>query len=356
MPKVKISALGCYTPPRVLTNQDLEQLVETNNEWILERTGIRERHIAAPEMATSDMAVEAARCALAQRGIPATDVDAILVCTVTPDMLFPSTACLVQDRIGAKGAWGFDLIAACSSFVYGLTTGAHLVMGGTHKKVLVIGADTMSRIIDYTDRTTCVLFGDGAGAMLLEPAGEGDDDAGFIDFLGEVDGSGGQFLKMPAGGSRMPASHETVEKRLHYVHQDGQQVFKYAVRKMYEVCRDLLAAQRPDRQGRRHLHPAPGQPAHHLERRRPAGHGAGTGPGQHRPLRQHHLGHDSAGHARRHRPGPPEEGRPGPVRRRRRRLHRRRQPLALGVLATRRRGDAATRRPSKPTVARMPGL
>jgi 3-oxoacyl-[acyl-carrier-protein] synthase III len=213
--------------------------VETSNEWILERTGIRERHIAAPDMATSDMAVEAARCALAQRGIPATDINAILVCTVTPDMLFPSTACLVQDRIGAKGAWGFDLIAACSSFVYGLNTGAHLVMGGA-KKVLVVGADTMSRIIDYTDRTTCVLFGDGAGAMLLEPAGEGDGDAGFIDFLGEVDGSGGQFLKMPAGGSRMPASHETVEQRLHYVHQDGQQVFRYAVRKMYEVCRDLL--------------------------------------------------------------------------------------------------------------------
>jgi 3-oxoacyl-[acyl-carrier-protein] synthase-3 len=238
--KVKISALGCYTPPRILNNQDLERLVETSNEWILERTGIRERHIAAPEMATSDMAVEAARCALAHRGVPATDVNAIIVCTVTPDMLFPSTACLVQDRIGAKGAWGFDLIAACSSFVYGLNTGAHLVMGGTHKKVLVVGSDTMSRIIDYTDRATCVLFGDGAGAMLLEPAGEDDGDAGFIDFLGEVDGSGGQFLKMPAGGSRMPASHETVEKRLHYVHQDGQQVFRYAVRKMYEVCRDLL--------------------------------------------------------------------------------------------------------------------
>ncbi len=237
---MKISALGCYTPPRILNNQDLERLVETSNEWILERTGIRERHIAAADMATSDMAVEAARCALAHRGIPATDLSAILVCTVTPDMLFPSTACLVQDRIGAKGAWGFDLIAACSSFVYGLTTGAHLVMGGAHKKVLVVGADTMSRIIDYTDRTTCVLFGDGAGAMLLEPAGEGDGDAGFIDFLGEVDGSGGQYLKMPAGGSRLPASHETVEQRLHYVHQDGQQVFKYAVRKMYEVCRDLL--------------------------------------------------------------------------------------------------------------------
>jgi 3-oxoacyl-[acyl-carrier-protein] synthase III len=239
LPRVKISSLGCYTPPRVLTNQDLEKLVETSNQWILERTGILERHIAGPEMATSDMAVEAARCALAQRGVDASEVNAIIVCTVTPDHMFPSTACLVQNRLGAKGAWGFDLVAACSSFVYGLTTGVHLVAAGTHKKVLVIGADTMSRIIDYTDRATCVLFGDGAGAMLLEPVADGDD-SGFIDFLGEVDGSGADFLKMPAGGSRMPPSHETVDKRLHYVHQDGQQVFKYAVRKMYESCREVL--------------------------------------------------------------------------------------------------------------------
>jgi 3-oxoacyl-[acyl-carrier-protein] synthase-3 len=155
-------------------------------------------------------------------------------------MFFPSTACLVQNALGARGAWGFDLIAACSGFVYGLTVGAHLVAAGTHRKVLVIGSDKMSSIIDYTDRATCVLFGDGAGAMLLEPAAEGDGDLGFIDFLGEVDGSGGEALKMPAGGSRLPASHDTVDRRLHYVHQDGAAVFKYAVRKMYEVCRDLL--------------------------------------------------------------------------------------------------------------------
>ena len=240
MPKAKISALGCYAPPRVLTNHDLEKLVDTNDKWIMERTGIRERHIAAPEMATSDMAIEAARCALAQRGVDATEIDAIILCTVTPDHLFPATACLVQNAIGAKRAWGFDLIAACSSFLYGLTVGANLVMAGTHKKVLVIGADTMSRIIDYTDRATCVLFGDGAGAMLIEPAAEPDGDAGFIDFLGEIDGSGGDFLKMPAGGSRQPASHETVDRRLHFGHQDGSQVFKYAARKMHEVCRDLL--------------------------------------------------------------------------------------------------------------------
>jgi 3-oxoacyl-[acyl-carrier-protein] synthase-3 len=191
-------------------------------------------------MATSDMAIEAARCALLQRGIDAREIDAIILCTVTPDHLFPSTACLVQNAIGAKGAWGFDLIAACSGFLYGLTTGAHFVMAGTHKKVLVIGADTMSRIIDYTDRATCVLFGDGAGAMLLEAADDSDDDAGFIDFLGEIDGSGGEYLRMPAGGSRRPASHETVDQRMHFVHQEGGQVFKYASRKMYEVCRDLL--------------------------------------------------------------------------------------------------------------------
>lgn len=241
MPKAKITALGCYSPPRVLTNQELEKLVDTNDRWIVERTGIRERHIAAPDMATSDMAIEAARCALAQRGVEASDVNAIIVCTVTPDYMFPSTACLVQNAIGARGAWGFDLVAACSGFVYGLTTAAHLVSAGTHGKVLVIGADTMSRIIDYTDRATCILFGDSAGAMLVEPAGEADGQLGYIDFLGEVDGSGGDFLKMPAGGSRMPASHESVDRRLHFVHQDGAQVFKYAVRKMYEVCRDLLA-------------------------------------------------------------------------------------------------------------------
>jgi len=241
LPKAKISALGCYTPPRILTNQDLEKMVDTSDKWILDRTGIRERHIADPEMATSDMAAAAARCALQQRGVDPEEVNAIIVCTVTPDMFFPSTACLVQNALGARGAWGFDLIAACSGFIYGLTTGAHRVAAATHQKVLVFAADTMSRIIDYPDRATCVLFGDGAGAALIEPAGDGDGDAGFIDFLGEVDGSGGDALKMPAGGSRLPSSHETIDQRLHYVHQDGQAVFKYAVRKMYESCRELLA-------------------------------------------------------------------------------------------------------------------
>jgi len=238
LPGAIISALGCYTPPGLLTNQDLERMVDTNDEWIVSRVGISERHIAAQDVATSDLAVEAARAALEQRGVAASELDAIIVCTVTPDMMFPSTACLVQHRLGAKGAWGFDLSAACSGFLYGLTIGAHLIQCGSHRKVLVIGADTMSRIIDYTDRNTCVLFGDGAGAMLLEPGGE---DEGFLGFLNEIDGSGGDSLKMPAGGSRLPASCETVEKRQHFVKQEGAQVFKYAVKKMYESCRDLLA-------------------------------------------------------------------------------------------------------------------
>lgn len=234
----KISALGCYVPPRVLTNFDLERMVDTSNEWILERTGIRERHIADPDVATSDLAEAAARVALESRGIDPSDLDAILVCTVTPDMMFPATACLVQHRLGAQGVWGFDLIAACCSFLYGMDMAADLVRSGSHDKVLVIGADTMSRIIDYTDRATCILFGDGAGAMLVEATE--DPSEGIIDYIHEIDGSGGNYLFMPAGGSRKPASQETVEQGLHYVHQEGQQVFKFAVRRMYEVSQQLL--------------------------------------------------------------------------------------------------------------------
>lgn len=240
MRNVKISAVGAWVPPRVLTNADLEKMVDTTNEWILERTGIRERHIADPEIATSDMALNAARIALEERGTTAEDVDAIILCTVTPDHMFPSTACIVQHKLGAKHAWGFDLVAACSSFVYGLTTAAHLVGSGSHKKVLVIGSDTMSRIIDYKDRSTCVLFGDGSGAFLIEPGEEGG--PGFIGFRNELDGSGGEALRMPAGGSRMPPTHETIDQRLHFVHQEGQAVFKFAVRRMGEISSELLAA------------------------------------------------------------------------------------------------------------------
>ena len=236
--RAKISALGTYVPPRLLTNADLEKIVETSNEWILERTGIRQRHIVDPGTATSHLATAAAMRALEERGISGDQVEAIFLGTVTPDMFFPSTACLVQDRIGAKGAWGFDVSAACSGFVYALQTGVKFVESGAHKKVLAIGADVMSSIIDYTDRATCVIFGDGAGAVLIEPA---DEDNYFIDFLHEVDGSGGCSLNMPGGGSLNPASHETVDKRLHYVHQDGQAVFKYAVRKMAECSEKILA-------------------------------------------------------------------------------------------------------------------
>src|ERR1700732_1928983 len=236
--RAKIAALGAYVPPRLLTNDDLEKLVETSNDWIVERTGIRERHIVDKGIATSDLATEAARRALAQRGLEPSDLDAIIVATVTPDMFFPSTACLVQHKLGAKGVWGFDLSAACSAFVYALQTGAQFIATGVHRKVMVIGADVMSSIIDYTDRATCVIFGDGAGAVILEPAE--DDSVGLIDFIHEVDGSGGCFLYMPGGGSLNPTSRETVEQKMHVVHQDGQQVFKFAVRKQTDACLKLL--------------------------------------------------------------------------------------------------------------------
>jgi 3-oxoacyl-[acyl-carrier-protein] synthase-3 len=213
-------------------------MVETNDQWIQERTGIRERHIVEKGIATSDLAFEAAKKALTARGIPSTDLEAIIIATVTPDMLFPSTACLVQNKLGAKGAWGFDLSAACSAFVYALQTGTQFIETGAHKKVMVIGADVMSSIIDYTDRATCIIFGDGAGAVILEAAE--DDSVGMIDFIHEVDGSGGDSLYMPGGGSANPATHETVDKKMHYVHQDGGAVFKYAVRKMAEVCEKIL--------------------------------------------------------------------------------------------------------------------
>jgi 3-oxoacyl-[acyl-carrier-protein] synthase III len=236
--RAKITALGTYVPPRVLTNKDFEKMVETTDEWILSRTGIRERHVVDKGVASSDLAFEAAKIALEKGGIEPGEIEAIVVATVTPDMLFPSTACLVQHKLGAKGAWGFDVSAACSAFVYALQCGAQFIATGSHRKVLVIGADVMSAILDYTDRATCILFGDGAGAVVLEPAEDGE---GIIDFYHEVDGSGGCSLYMPGGGSLHPSTHETVDKRMHFVHQDGQAVFKYAVRKMGEVCEKLLA-------------------------------------------------------------------------------------------------------------------
>ena len=236
--RVKIAGLSTYVPPRLLTNADLEKLVDTSDEWILQRTGIRERHIVSDGMATSDMAKEASIGAIEQAGIRPDDIGFIVVGTTTPDTIFPSTACVLQHKIGASRAWGYDLGAACSGFTYALTAGHQMVATGAHDYALVVGADTMSSIIDYRDRTTCVLFGDGAGAAVLAPAAE--DEPAIIDFAHEIDGAGGPALCMPAGGSRMPASHETVDKRMHYVKQDGQAVFKFAVRKTEEISRRVL--------------------------------------------------------------------------------------------------------------------
>jgi 3-oxoacyl-[acyl-carrier-protein] synthase III len=233
----KITGVAGYVPPRVVTNFDLEKIVNTTDEWIRTRTGIRERHYADSGVASSHLGTEAAKKLLAAKQVSPDEIEMIVVATVTPDMLFPATACLIQDRLGASNAWGFDLSGACSGFIYALTTGAQFVGAGTHSKVLVIGSDVMTSILDYTDRATCVLFGDGAGAVLLEPAS---DSAGIIDFAHDVDGSGGCNLYMPAGGSLHPASAKTVETRMHYVHQEGQQVFKYAVRRMAELACQLL--------------------------------------------------------------------------------------------------------------------
>jgi 3-oxoacyl-[acyl-carrier-protein] synthase-3 len=225
-------------PPRVLTNADLEKMVDTSDEWIRQRTGIRERHIVDAGVATSDLAVEAARLAIERAKLTTADIDFIVVGTTTPDMLFPSTACLVQHKLGVKRAWGFDLFAACSGFTYALTTAAQMVSTGASKHALVIGADVMSSIIDYTDRTTCVIFGDGAGAAVVEASG--DPEIGIIDFENYIDGSGGNALCMPAGGSLRPATLDTVQQRQHYVKQDGAAVFKFAVRNTEEACRRIL--------------------------------------------------------------------------------------------------------------------
>jgi 3-oxoacyl-[acyl-carrier-protein] synthase-3 len=232
----KITGVAGCVPPKILTNADLEKMVATNDEWIRTRTGIRERHIVEKGTPTSHLAVQAAKTLLAQTKTDPSEIDLIVLATVTPDMMFPATACVVQDKLGATKAWGFDLSAACAGFAYALTVGAQFA-AGAHKKVLVIGSDTMSSIIDYKDRGTAILFGDGAGAVLLEPAG---DNEGILDFAHDVDGSGGNFLYMPGGGSLNPPTHETVDKNMHVVHQEGSQVFKYAVRRMAELAVNLL--------------------------------------------------------------------------------------------------------------------
>src|SRR6202035_501541 len=236
----KITGVAGYVPPRVVTNFDLEKMVDTNDEWTRTRTGIRERHYVEPGVGAAHLGPEPAGKLLLANGVPPEQIDLIVLATVTPDMLFPATACLIQDRLGAKNAWGFDLSAACSGFAYALTVGAQFVGAGTHKKALVIGSDVMTSILDYQDRATCVLFGDGAGAVLLEPTDRNDE--GILDFVHDVEGSGGKFLYMPGGGSLHPSSVETVEKKMHYIHQEGAQVFKYAVRRMAELAHPMLAS------------------------------------------------------------------------------------------------------------------
>lgn len=233
----KITGVATYLPPRVMTNQDFEKILDTTDEWIRTRTGIETRHYVDKGVASSHLATEAAKKLLAQKQVDPAEIDLIVLASVTPDMFFPATACLIQDRIGAKNAWGFDLSAACSGFLYALTVGAQFVGAGSHKKALVIGADVMTSILNFEDRATCILFGDGAGAVLVEPAADGE---GIIDFTHDVDGSGGCELYMPGGGSLNPSTHETVDKKMHYVHQAGQQVFKYAVRHMADLAAEIL--------------------------------------------------------------------------------------------------------------------
>lgn len=233
-----ITAVGGYVPEDILTNKDLETMVDTTDEWIKTRTGIEERHILRePGSGTSDLAVGAVEDLLRKRGISAEEIDLLICCTVTPDMAFPATANIICDKIGAKNAWGFDLGAACSGFLYGLTTGTKFIETGTHKKVLIVGADKMSSIVDYTDRTTCVIFGDGAGAVLLEPTEE---QVGVLDSKMYSDGSGRVYLHQKAGGSLRPASHETVDAKEHYIFQDGRPVFKAAVTNMADVSAEIM--------------------------------------------------------------------------------------------------------------------
>jgi 3-oxoacyl-[acyl-carrier-protein] synthase-3 len=235
--RAAITSVGHYLPEQRLTNSDLEEMVETNDEWIRTRTGIRERRILGDDgKATSFMATKAAREALDKRGLDPDEVDVIVVATVTPDMLFPATACLVQDELGASNAWGFDLSAACSGFLYALTTGSQFIETGQADTVLVIGADKMSSITDYTDRTTCILFGDAAGAVVLEA----DDEVGLVDAIHHVDGEHKDFLFMEGGGSHNPPTHETVDEGMHFIHQDGRQVFKFAVTRMADVCVEVM--------------------------------------------------------------------------------------------------------------------
>ncbi len=237
-PRAAITAVGHYLPDGVLTNADLEKIVNTTDDWITTRTGIKERRIINNGKPTSYLAIKAIENMLERRGISAEEIEVIIVATVTPDMFFPSTACIVQEKIGASNAWGFDMLAACSGFLFALETGAKLVESGAYKKVLVVGADKMTTILNFKDRDTCVLFGDGAGAVLLEPSE--DENLGVMDSILHIDGKGGKYLHMLAGGSLNPASHETVDKEWHYVYQEGKAVFRDAVKGMADVSWDIM--------------------------------------------------------------------------------------------------------------------
>ena len=235
--KATITATAKYLPQKTLSNQELEKMVDTSNEWILSRTGIENRHIVSDGEATSDMCSQIANQLLEKSGKSAEEIDLILVATSTPDFLVVSTAALVQDKIGAKNAWGYDIVAACTGFVYAMETGAKFIESGSYNNVIVIGDDTMSSIIDYTDRNTCVIFGDGGGGVLLEPTQE---ETGIIDSILHIDGSGHKYLTVPAGGSANPASKETLDNKMHYVYQDGKTVYKFAVKNMANVSKEIL--------------------------------------------------------------------------------------------------------------------
>ena len=289
--RISITGIGAQAPERVMANAELAQMVDTSDEWIMERTGIRERRVAAPDEAMSDLALPASLAALDQAGVKASELDLIVVATVTPDMLFPSTGAILADRLGAKDAAAYDLSAGCTGFVYAVAQAHSMVASGLAHHALVVGGDVLSRIVDWEDRSTCVLFGDGAGAVVLERVPEG----GFLGFELGADGSGGPQLYIPAGGSRQPASAESVAARQHYAKMNGREVFKFATRVLVDSRREGAARMRRRSRRRRRLRAAPGERADHRARAQETGDSGGADGGQRRPLRQHFIRLDPAG-------------------------------------------------------------